>query len=242
MGEKGMMIRKSCGSIRMAERAGECMDTHQSTAPTSPPAVRLHRPGWRDVRFLVGLALVGLSVAVGATAFSEVARTVPVWAAAGPLVPGEAVDAGSLVVREVRLADSLDAYLRADAAVPEGLVAVRTVSTGELVPLSAVAVEEDLGLRPVAITPGGALSGDVAEGTTVDLWFVPAEGDEDAPTVQPYELGSGLTVAEVSEPDGGFSLGEVTVHVLVPVEELADVLAALADGGSVEIVPVPGTR
>ena len=232
--------------------------------PASPPALRLRRPGWRDTRLLLGLGLVGLSVALGATAFAAAARTVPVYAAAETLVPGEAVGGGGLVIREVRLADSLDRYLRADLPLPAGLVVTRTVAVGELVPASAVADAGDLGLRPVAVTPRGGLSSGVTEGAAVDLWFVPAprtgaaSGGEVAPATSatslgakptrdavlptaPTQIASGLTVAEVTEPSGSFSVGRaVTVHVLVPVDDLAGVLAALAAEGSVEIAPFPG--
>ena len=211
--------------------------------PSSPAAVRLHRPGWRDTRLLVGLVLVAVSVTVGASAISAAGRTVPVYAAAEPLVPGERVDAGALVIREVRLAESAGRYLEADGDLPDGLVAIRTVGEGELVPASAVAATVDLAMRPVAIAPDGALSADVVEGSTVDLWFVPAASEPGAGTAadEPYELASGLTVAEVTEPAGSFSVGAgVTVHVLVPRADLSGVLAALADEGSVEIVPVPG--
>lgn len=227
------------------------MTLHQPPGPGSPPALRLRRPGWRDTRFLLGLGLVAVSVAIGATAFTAAAHTVPVYAAADALVPGDTVTADQLVIREVRLADSAGHYLRADEPVPDGLAVIRTVAEGELVPLSAVADSEDLGLRPVAITPGDALSSGVTRGSTVDLWFVP-EADADAVadieadaaasgSSGPVELATGLTVAEVTEPSGSFTVGSaVTVHVLVPLDRLADVLAALAAEGTVEVVPVPG--
>jgi hypothetical protein len=211
--------------------------------PPSPAAVRLRRPGWRDTRLLVGLVLVAVSVVVGASAISAAGRTVPVYVASEPLVPGEPVDAGVLVVREVRLAESTARYLEVDGDLPDGLVATRTVGEGELVPAAAVASTGDLGLRPIAIVPDGALSADVVEGSTVDLWFVPVlseTGVEDGAD-EPYELAGGLTVAEVTEATGSFSVGAgATVHVLVPRADLSGVLAALADEGSVEIVPVPG--
>jgi hypothetical protein len=211
--------------------------------PPSPAAVRLRRPGWRDTRLLVGLVLVAVSVVVGASAISAAGRTVPVYVASEPLVPGEPVDAGALAVREVRLAESTARYLEADGDLPVGLVAIRTVGEGELVPAAAVASTGDLGLRPIAIAPDGALSADVVEGSTIDLWFVPAvsEAGVEEGANEPYELAGGLTVAEVTEPTGSFSVGAgATVHVLVPRADLSGVLAALADEGSVEIVPVPG--
>ena len=171
-------------------------------------------------------------------------------------MPGAAVRADVLVVREARLGDSLDRYLRADEPIPDGLLVTRTVDAGELVPLSAVATDTDLDLRPVAITPQGVLSGGVTAGATVDLWFVPtprdapaddgAPGDDGAPpapTAGPVELAAGLTVAEVSEPTRSLAVGSaVTVHVLVPTDDLAAVLSALAADGTVEVVPVPGPR
>ncbi len=141
----------------------------------------------------------------------------------------------------MRLAGSLDRYLAADQEVPDGLVLLRTVAEGELVPLSALADSDDLGFRPVAIVPQGALPSGVVEGSTVDLWFVPEAQADDSGAPEPYQLATGLTVAEVSEPGGGFSVGSgITVHVLVPTADLPSVLGALAADGSVEVVHVPG--
>lgn len=216
------------------------------TMVSSPTAVRLRRPGWRDPRLLLGIVLVALSVLLGSWLVSTAGRTSPVYVADGPLVAGEPLTADRLVVREVRLVEGLDVYLSADEPLADGLVAVRTVGAGELVPVSAVAVAADLDVRPVAITPAGNLSSGVVEGSRVDLWFVPDAADGAGPdastaSTAPRELAEGLTVAEVSEPNGTFSVGSaVTVHVLVPVDVLPTVLTALAADGSVEVVHVPG--
>src|SRR5665648_686996 len=70
--------RVGTGMIWARHQGEGTMSADQPTGPSSPPAVRLRRPGWRDTRFLVGLVLVALSVAMGAAAFSAAARTVPV--------------------------------------------------------------------------------------------------------------------------------------------------------------------
>lgn len=191
----------------------------------------------------MGLALVAGSVALGSRLVAAAADSVPVYTAVEPLVAGDPLDPSLLTVREVRLAESLGRYLRADEALPDDPVVVRTVDPGELVPLSAVASSPGIAVRPVAISPSGPLPSGVVKGSFVDLWFVP-EGE---PTVEgdaapaPFELSAGLTVGEVSTSGGGFSVGSgTTVHVLVPVDELADVLAALAAPGVVELVHVPG--
>lgn len=228
-------------------------------SPPSPPAVRLRRPGWRDPRLLLGIVLIGASVALGSGLVSAAGRTTPVYVADGPLVAGEPVQVDRLLVREVRLQEGLDRYLRADEDLPADLVTTRTVGDGEIVPLSAVARGSDLDVRPVAITPSAPLTSAVVEGSTVDLWFVPApdgpfaEGsggagdgstaatDTAAPAAEPRQLAAGLTVAEVSEPGGALVVGtSMTVHVLVPVDQLPALLTALAADGSVEVVHVPG--
>ena len=217
----------------------------EAGSPVSPPALRLQRPGWRDPRLLLGVVLVAGSVALGSSLVSAAGRTVPVYVADGPLVAGEALEADRLSVEEVRLTASGEVYLRADAPLPEGVVVIRTVGPGELVPLSALGRSADLAVRPVAITPTTDLPSAVTEGSTVDLWFVPEKGSGTEQAADeagaPAQLAAGLTVAEVSEPDGAFAVGSaVTVHVLVPVDELGPVLEALASRGSVEVVHVPG--
>lgn len=200
-----------------------------------PRALRLRRPSWRDPRLVVGLLLVAVSVAGGSWLVDAAQGATPVWVARDTLTPGTELGAHHLEVAEVRLgAAQLAGYLDANQPVPEGLVALRTVTAGELVPRAALGDRALLDVRPVAVTvpdPGSA----VAEGGVVDLWFVPAPGEG-----QPDVLVRGLTVAEVTAPGGAFSQGQTVIHVLVPEAELPSVLAATAGSGEVRVVPVLG--
>ncbi len=210
-----------------------------TTGPASPVAVRWRRPGWRDPRLLVGLVLVAASVGLGAWAVGAAGRTVPVLAAADALVVGRPLDAQNLVVRQVQIADADRLYLAADADLSGGLVVTRAVGPGELVPVGAVAAASDLGLREVAIEATGPLASTVVEGSTVDLWFVPAPSTA-VPLPQPRELALGLAVAQVTVPTGALAVGSgSTVHVMVPVAALPDLLAALTADGAIEVVSVP---
>ncbi|MCC2312970.1 hypothetical protein [Cellulomonas xiejunii] len=221
------------------------MDTTVLDLP-APTAVRLRRPGWRDPRLLVGLALIAASVALGSWAVTTAQRTVPVYVARDVLVPGVGVTSAALVVADVRLGDRADGYLRADEPLPAGAVLLRTVGAGELVPAAAVGAATDLDVRAVPVALSGPAPSGLVAGSRVDLWFTPggrqdALAAERAADAAPRELAAALTVAELSSPDGAFASGGArTVHVLVPVDDLPTVLGALAGEGTVDVVPVPG--
>ncbi|MBF0687248.1 MAG: hypothetical protein IR158_05690 [Cellulomonas sp.] len=221
------------------------MDTTVLDLP-APTAARLRRPGWRDPRLLVGLALIAASVALGSWAVTTAQRTVAVYVARDVLVPGVALTPADLVLADVRLADRADGYLRADEPLPEAAVLLRTVGAGELVPAAAVGTAADLDVRAVPVALSGPAPSGLVAGSRVDLWFTPerrtdALAVDAAADAAPRELAAALTVAELSSPDGAFASGGArTVHVLVPVDDLPTVLAALAGDGTVDVVPVPG--
>ncbi|WP_129337522.1 SAF domain-containing protein [Cellulomonas endophytica] len=217
----------------------------------APQALRLRRPGRRDPRLLVGLALVVVSVLLGSWAVRAAGGTVPVLVARTALVPGHVLADGDVTVAEVRLLDAAR-YLPGDRPLPEGATVVRTVGAGELVPVAALAAAADLGLRPVSVPLAATPPDDLVVGSLVDLWQVPeppagtgtggtgALGGAAAPPT-PRRLAEALTVAEVDRTTGALAAaGGTTVHVLVPTDLLPDVLAALAGGGTVDVVLVPG--
>lgn len=216
----------------------------------TPTVARLRRPGWRDPRLILGLVLVAASVALGSWAVSSAGRTVAVYVAAGPLTPGEPVDASNLRAVEVRLGPGDGKYFLAGRPLPDDLVALRVVGDGELVARSAVGASAELKVRAVAIPVAGALSDRVTDGTLVDVWFVPASDDvataaehtaDETDGSEPYTLASQVVVAQVAESGGTLVTGgPTTLHVLVPTDELPGVLAALAAEGEIAVVPVAG--
>ena len=142
--------------------------------PPSPPASRAGRPGWRDPRILVGVALVAVAALLGATVVGA-QETTAVWAARGPLAEGQAVEAGDLVARELRFGDDADAsrYRAADGPVPDGLVLTRDVGAGELLPVTAVG-DGTRALLEVPLTVAAeAVPATVRAGSVVDVWVTP---------------------------------------------------------------------
>lgn len=157
------------------------------SAPASPPVTRAGRPGWRDPRLLVGVALVAVAALLGATVVGD-QDTTAVWAARGPLAEGQAVEPGDLVVRELRFADPADAsrYVAADGPVPDGLMLTRDVGAGELLPAGALGD----GAQPLLEVPltvaTEAVPATVRAGSVVDVWVTPdpdlAAGEADPET------------------------------------------------------------
>ena len=190
--------------------------------------------------------MVAASVALGSWVVRAAQHSVAVYVVRSTTVPGERVDVAALGVADVRLAGvDLARYLQADQQLPTDAVALRVVQAGELLPRSAVGSAADLALRPVSVPVTGVPSAEVRAGAQVDLWFTAAADrsvGSAATKPAPVQLASGLTVADVSRPEGAFAAGgTTTVHVLVPVADLPTVLAALAADGAVEVVAVPGT-
>src|SRR5687768_2156746 len=100
---------------------------------SSPPAIRAYRPSWRDPRLAVGLALVCLSVLVGARVLASADDTVAVYAARESLVAGQRVTAEELTEVQLRFTSEEDAdrYLAAGDELPKDAVLLRPVGPGE---------------------------------------------------------------------------------------------------------------
>ncbi|ANC32892.1 SAF domain-containing protein [Isoptericola dokdonensis] len=205
----------------------------------APSAPRLRRPTWRDPRLVVGLLLVATSVALGSWVVSGADRTVPVYAAAATLTPGEPVGPDSLRVVDVNLGDEQDVYLRADAGPPEGRVALRVVDEGELVAVAALGDAAAVDVRSVAVPVASGLSERIRAGAAVDLWFVPSPGGEAGSGPDPVPVVEGVVVEQVDVAESGLVVSDQgTLHVLVPQDDLPGVLSALGADGAVAVVPV----
>ena len=82
-----------------------------------PTATRHSRPGWRDPRILVGLAIVAASVIVGVKVLASADDSVGVWAVRKDLPAGTRVGAPEVQRVQIRFTSTGDAdrYLPADS-------------------------------------------------------------------------------------------------------------------------------
>lgn len=195
------------------------------------------RRGAVDMRLVVGLALVAVSVAGVVGLVGALDDRTTVYAAASALSPGDRIGRGDLVARSVSLDGSDALYLREGDVPPDGLVVVRAVRDGELLPRAAVGDAAGVRSTALVLELTSPASSSVRPGATVDVWASPADADGrgfGAPVV----LVADAVVVRVVEDDGLVSAGGAGgVEVLVPRGRVARVLQAQAGGDALAVVP-----
>jgi len=194
---------------------------------------------------VIGILLVLAAMIGGAATLRHFDSSVERLEATHALVPGQHIGQDDVKVVKVRLPGGHHRYLSARSALPDGVV-LRAVRPGELVPTSAVGAAGRLDHKTVALPVDVSQSSDLVVGSVVDVW-VSAKQQVTA-GVQSYEkprlLIRRATVARVPDTDrSGLSVstGDVSVHVLVPDDQVAAVLAAVNAGAKINLVPAAGS-
>lgn len=206
------------------------------SSSTAVPKERKPRSFWFDPRLAIGFALVVVSVLGVLAIVASADSSVQVFAARSTLVPGDRIDAGDLQAKSVRLGDLDAKYLAAGDIPAEGLVVTRAVSTGELVPVSAVGDRSGLRVASVVVAVQGSLPKSVTAGAVIDVWS--ASRSDDRSYGPPSILASSATVVRVIAPSGMVSAqsGD-SVELLVPRGKVARVLQAIANKDAISLVP-----
>lgn len=205
----------------------------------SPNASRLARPGWLDVRLVVGVLLVLVSVVVGARVLSAADQTTKVWVLARDLAVGSTLQEQDLARLAVRLDDTDQRYVSAPTGVtpPVGYVLLRGLGTGELLPRAALRLPEaGEGLRDVTVpVEAGHLPPDLRAGQLVDV-YVTTGRDTDAARSTALLLRSIAVRDRTSNADRGAG-GDAVVLSVGPSD--AQVLVAALRSGTLDLVRVP---
>jgi hypothetical protein len=207
------------------------------------PAPRARRRFALDVRLLIGLLLVGASVAAVMALVGAADARIEVYAAADTLAPGDRIDADDLVERSVALDGAEDLYLRVGQIPDDGIVVAQPVAAGQLVPVSAAGSVDGVRATSLVLQLAGPVSTVVETGSLVDVWGVASRergelGAQQAGT--PVVLAAQATVVRVLEEDtliAGASGASSTVEVLVPRSRVARLLQAIANGDALAVVP-----
>lgn len=189
-----------------------------------------------DPRLVIGVLLVAASVAGVVAIVAANDRSIDVYAATRPFAPGDRLTAQQLEVRSVRLDVAADLYLAPGDVPAEGVLVSRSVSIGELVPVSALGGVDGARLAALVLEVKGALAASVGAGSVVEVWA--AAQSEAGEFGEPMVIVSGATVVRLVQTSTIVSGGEVTaIEVLVPRSKIGVVLQAVADEASMSIVP-----
>jgi len=169
--------------VRVSSDLGRPVDPGATvTGAAAPPAAtRSSTPGWRDPRLWIGVAIVAVSVVVGARVLASADDSVAVWAVAGDVGSGDGLTEADLVSTRVRFSEEadLDRYFRVEDELPSDLTTTRTLGAGELLPRSALGSADDADTVDVSleITPG-LVPPEVGVGSVVSVYLVAAPLEE----------------------------------------------------------------
>ena len=195
------------------------------------------RAFWGDARFFLGILLIVASVAGVWLVVAAARQTVPAFAAAHTIVPGEAISATDVTIVDVALGEVGSAYLSPDA-LAEGLVAMRTIEAGELVPVAAVGDVAQSRTTQVVVQSAVDVPASVDAGTVVEVWAAPAVvgGGYDAPRI----LVADATVVSVTRDVTMIGGDAAALELVIPRVDVAATLAAMADESALSVVPAAG--
>jgi hypothetical protein len=212
-----------------------------------PSAARLRRPSWRDSRLVVGVVLVLLAMAVGAKVIESADDTMPMYATAASLVPGQPVRQGDVRRVDVQLGADLDRYVAADHDIAPDTFALREVRPGELLPRTALGAKADTNLKPVSVPVDGGGAAQLGAGSIVDVWVNVKDPSSAVPKFgNPVKTLQGSPVARTPDPAGtgpgaASGTGTTAVQIMVPEPSVQALIAAIDQGAKITLVPVPGS-
>jgi hypothetical protein len=209
---------------------------------TSPRPASRPRRRTIDVRLLVGVGLVVASVAGVLGIVTTMDKRVGVYVAGSTFAPGDRIDAGDLLEREVALDDAGGLYLGVGAIPDGGLIVDSVVRRGELVPLSSIGTTQGRQATAIVLTLTTPASAAVVAGARVDVWSAPADsGGEPSASGgfgPPAVLTPDAVVVRVVEESGIVTASDgEAIEVLVPRTKVARLLQAIANGDAIAVVP-----
>ena len=199
-------------------------------SPPSPPARRLRSPSWRDLRLIVGVLLIVLSMGAGTRVVASADRSVRVWALTRDVAVNTVLAADDLRSARVRLFDSAPRYMGTGRS-PVGQAVSRGLSAGELLPVGALHVAAAGVAVNLPVRPGDAPP--VERGQTVDVWAGTAG-------CGPRRVLASAVVQEVRSVEGGAAAGPRQVVVRVARADADRLLAVLWAGSTIRLVVVAG--
>lgn len=204
----------------------------------SPPARRLRQTSWLDLRVILGIVLVLISVVLGARIVSAADSSVQVWAVSRDLAAGTTLAGDDLRPVRVRLVTDADRYVRATDRL-SGRTLTRPVGAGELLPRAALTSSPVGRLISLPVPPLHAPDS-LRRGQLVDVFATTKSTTGNAASTTERVL-AGVPVQAVRLPRSGLSASgtEYAVLIRVPPELVKRVVTAIRTA-EIDVVVVTG--
>lgn len=201
--------------------------------------VRSRRAVWGDARFLIGIAVVALSIGGVWAVVSSSGTTTPVLQATRTIALGEALVSGDFQVVEVGLGTVTDRYLAPQELRP-GQVASRTLFEGELLATSAAEDADANRTTTIVVESSTRIPAEVTAGSIIELWHSPSvdDGGSHGP---PRILVADAVVASVTKTEGMLAAEGTTAEIVIDRADVAEVLSAITGGSVLSVVPIGST-
>lgn len=201
-----------------------------------PAAGRLRKPSWKDPRLLLGILIVLASV-VGIVALtSSLDRTTPMYSAKADISLGEEITAEKLNIVNVKLDDLEARYVPADPVLLDGTRANSLVRSGQLLPRSALGLDDGTNRRPVSVDLPDALPEAITSGAHVDVWVSLKDRSANSYAPPTLLLPSAEVTARTERATGFGGTAGTLVEILVVDTKLADLLQAMANDARITVV------
>ena len=184
------------------------------------------------IQLLVSAAVIAGSV-VGAWFVIESSKITEVYLVTrGDLASGTALTEQNLETTDLALFSLGTQYLRA-GQLPTGGYLTRTISAGEVIPISAVTTQQLDDYSNIVLTPSVEISSAITPGSKVSVWASPALDYQSfgEPTIAALDV----EVVQVREPEGSFASAAKSVELRVPITSIQSILRAIANRDAIAL-------
>ncbi|MEX3609556.1 hypothetical protein VVR12_00690 [Rothia sp. LK2588] len=198
---------------------------------------RITKPGFKDPKLLIGLALIAASILSVFAVVRGMNKTETYYAASSDIRVGQRLSAEHFRPVQVRLSESSGHYLRSLDDLHEQNVAIDNITAGELVSTHDLSEADPHHRREVTVIVNSAVAQGFTAGQHVDIW-ASAQATKGVGYDAPQRVASQAQISTVTSEDsliGG--TGESAVRMLISSKELAPVLEAVNNENKINLVP-----
>jgi hypothetical protein len=184
------------------------------------------------VQLLVSVAVVAGSV-VGAWFVIESSKITEVYLVTkSDLASGTALTEQNLEKTDLALFALATEYLQ-PGQLPSGAYLTRTISAGEVIPISAVTTQALDDFSNIVLTPSVEISSAISPGAKVSVWASPALDYQSfgEPTIAALDV----EVVQVREPETSFASAAKSVELRVPITSIQAILRAIANRDAIAL-------